>query len=100
MIVLNQLRFANEIAERPGLNIPKGEKVPKQEIEMAIKLIDQLTTKFDPKEYKDEYREELMSVIKQKAKGHPSRKKGKAPQKTKTDDFMKVLKASLKKKAA
>lgn len=100
MLVLNQLRFVHEIAKLPGLEIPKGEGISKKEIDMAIKLIDQLTTDFDPKDYKDEYREELMSVIKQKAKGRKTRKKGKLPSKTSSKDYMKALKASLKRKAA
>ena len=99
LIVLNQLRFANELAH-PPLEIPKGEKISKQEIEMAIKLIEQLTTHFNPKDYKDEYTQELLSLIKQKAKGKKVRKKGSEPKKTKKIDFMKTLKASLKRKAA
>lgn len=100
MLVLNQLRFVNEITQKTDLHIPKGDSVSKKEIELALKLIDQLTTDFDPKDYKDEYREELLTVIKQKAKGKKSRKKGKTPRKTGSKDFMKTLKESLKKKAA
>ncbi|HSX03564.1 MAG TPA: Ku protein [Rhabdochlamydiaceae bacterium] len=96
-MILDQLRFAHEIRDYKVLNIPKEEKGSKKELEMAIKLIDQLSTTFDPKSYKDTYREEMIKVIKAKAKG----KRIKAPKKahtkaTKSEDFVKVLQASLR----
>lgn len=100
LILLNQMRFANELIQKPELKIPKKEKISKKEVEMAIKLIDHLTEDFEPKQYKDEYRKEILSVIKKKSKGKTVRKKGKAPKKTKQDDFLKVLKKSLKDSAA
>ena len=38
-------------------------------VEMAEQLIDSLTTDFDPAAYRDEYREELLSLIERKAEG-------------------------------
>lgn len=98
ILVLNQLRFANELRS-PSLEVPKA-ALSKKEIGMATKLIDQLTVKFNPKHYKDEYRDELLEVIKRKARGKTLHAKGKAPIKTPRADFVKVLSASLKKKKA
>lgn len=99
-IILDQLRFSHEIRDYKVLNVPKEERGSKREVEMAIKLIDQLSTTFDPKAYKDTYREEMLKVIKAKAKGKKIKASKKAtPKSTKSDDFVKVLKASLKKRA-
>lgn len=95
-LVLNQLRFANEL-RAPSIDLPKA-PFSKKEIAMATKLIDQLTVKFNPKHYKDEYRDELLDVIKHKAKGKALHAKGKAPTKTPRADLTKILQSSMKKK--
>jgi len=99
-LVLNQLRFRHELIQNPSLNIPKKGKVAKREMEMALELIDHLSAPFKPKRYKDEYHDELLGIIEKKSKGKKVRKKGKVPKKTKEEDFLKLLKKSIKKKAA
>ena len=98
LLVLNQLRFSFQLRDAKKLMVPKKEKVSTKELDMAIKLIDQLTHHFNPKHYKDTYQEEMMKVIRQKAKG--SRKKilikSTVPSRKKYD-LMKALKASFKK---
>ncbi|MBS0629341.1 MAG: Ku protein [Verrucomicrobia bacterium] len=96
MLVLNQLRFANEL-KLPAIDLPKG-AFSKKEIEIAMKLIGQSTVKFNPKHYKDEYHDELLELIKRKAKGKGVRSKGKAPTKTVRSDLTAVLRASLHKR--
>ncbi len=97
-IILDQLRFSHEIRDYKVLQIPKEES-SKRELEMALMLIDELTASFDPKAYKDTYREEMFKVIKAKAKGKRIKAPKKAIKPTKSDDFVKVLKASLKKRS-
>ena len=41
---------------------------------MAKALIDSLTSDFDPTQYRDEYREELLALIERKAKGESGRR--------------------------
>lgn len=98
ILVLNQLRFVNEL-RAPTIDLPKM-ALSKREIRMAGKLVDQLTVKFNPKHYKDEYREELLDVIKHKAKGRAPKAKGKLPKKTARTDLTKILAASLRHKKA
>jgi DNA end-binding protein Ku len=98
-LVLNRMRFEEEIRSLDDLNLPPIEKRKPKEQEMAKQLIEQLTEKFDISAYKDTYTEKLMKIIKAKATG----KKPKAPAKlkvvhTKSDDLMGMLKASLDKK--
>lgn len=98
IIVLNRIRFEEEIRDTKGIATPPVMKAKSPELTMAIKLIDQLTTKFDIKKYKDTYTANLMKIIKAKAKG-----KVKNPPKlkvvhTRTNDLMDALKASLVKR--
>ncbi|CAN5322492.1 Ku protein [soil metagenome] len=98
VIVLNKIRFTEEIRDHKELTLPENTTVKPAELQMAISLIDQLTNKFDISKYKDTYNEELMKVIEMKAKG----KKIKAPAMkvvhSKSQDLMDQLKASLESK--
>ena len=103
VIILNRIRFAQEIRDTAELNLPPKKEVKPGELKMAITLIDQLTGKFNIEKYKDTYTEELMKLINAKAKG----KKLPVPHlkvvHSKTQDLMEQLKASLgnkKKKSA
>lgn len=100
-IVLNRIRFDEEIRDIEDLKLPPltKEKGKEKELQMANKLVEQLTEEFDPKKYKDTYSGRLMKVIEDKSKG----RKPKAPGKLKVvhnkeQDLMQMLKASLEKK--
>lgn len=94
-IILNQMRYVSEIRSIDDLKLPKGEKINKKEIDMALKLVNQLTEKFKPDAYKDEYTHELQEAIEAKVKGIKPSKKGAAPKPSKVHDIMSLLKASL-----
>ena len=96
VLVLNRLRFAQEIRDYSDLKIP-AKKAPKPaELKMAVNLIEQLSQEFDPEMYKDTYSEALMKIIKQKAKGKNIKTKKAEPAKEgKVIDLMAQLKASL-----
>ncbi len=70
MLVLNQLRFASELREPTDLELPPTDAVKPRELEMATKLVDQLTEPFDAAKYTDAYTEQLLEFIKEKAAGH------------------------------
>ena len=95
VIVLNKIRFEQEIRDPKQLALPDNTEVKPAELKMATTLIDQLTGKFDISKYKDNYTDELMKVINAKAKG----KKIKTPEmkvvRGKAQDLMEQLKASL-----
>jgi DNA end-binding protein Ku len=98
LILLNKIRFAQEIRDTSDLKLPAVSKGKTKEMDMATKLIDQLTEKFDISNFKDEYTAKLLKIIKNKAKG----KKQAAPKlkvvHKQSDDLMSMLKASLEKK--
>lgn len=95
VIVLNRIRFSQEVRETGELKLPAVSKTKTKEMIMATKLIDQLTEKFDISAYKDTYTDKLLKIIKDKAKG----KKHKVPKlkvvHKRSDDLMGMLKASL-----
>jgi DNA end-binding protein Ku len=94
VLVLNRIRWAQEIRSTDDLNIPAGSSKP-AEMKMAIELIDRLSGSFDISKYKDTYSDELMKLIKAKAKGKkpaaPALRVVHSPKK----DLMAQLKASL-----
>ncbi|AZB09837.1 Ku protein [Chryseobacterium sp. G0162] len=96
ILILNKLRFDQEIRDYGDLKIP-ARKAPKPaELKMAVSLIKQLSQDFDPAMYKDTYSDDLMKIIKQKAKGKNSKaKKAPAAKEGKVIDLMAQLKASL-----
>jgi len=71
VIVLNQMRFADELRASNELDLPaRGtEHVPAKELELAIKLIDQLSEEWRPEQYKDTYFDDLRKIIQQKVEG-------------------------------
>lgn len=98
LVVLEQMRFHDEIQNPADLNIPKNEDVREKEITMALSLIDQLTEPFKPEGYRDEYIVDLKEFIKEKIKGHvPKVQKGEVPQPSKSADLMMLLRESLEK---
>ena len=70
VITLEKMFFHDEIRPPNGI-APKGAKakVAKAELDMAITLIDQFTSSFEPEKYEDTYRETLVKIIKAKQKG-------------------------------
>jgi DNA end-binding protein Ku len=63
------MHFGDEVLDAQEVVDLPSVKVDDREVNMAEKLIDSLTTDFDPKKYKDEYRERVMEMIDKKAKG-------------------------------
>ncbi|SHG71931.1 non-homologous end joining protein Ku [Chryseobacterium vrystaatense] len=96
ILVLNRLRFDQEIRDYKDLKIPAPKAPKPAELKMAVSLIKQLSQDFDPAMYKDNYSDELMKIIKQKAKGKNIKAKKAEPAKEgKVIDLMAQLKASL-----
>ncbi len=67
-IVLEVMHFADELLDQEQLHLPKKEKVAPKELEMAKALIGQMTTKWDPTRYTDDYKSALIKMIETKIK--------------------------------
>jgi DNA end-binding protein Ku len=68
-LVLELMRFANELVDTTEFSFPTAEVVKPQELTMAEQLIANLAEPFSPDKYTDEYRANLMRIIKAKLKG-------------------------------
>ncbi len=104
VLVLNRIRFEEEIRDTGDLQLPALTRGKSKEKEMAQRLIDELTEHFDIARYKDTYTAKLMKIIQYKAKTgkRPKAPKMKVTYKQDQDDLVSMLKASLggKKKAS
>lgn len=95
VIVLNRIRFSQEIREPSELKLPPISKAKTKEMNMANKLVEQLTEKFNIQKYKDTYSAKLLKRIREKSKGKKiSVPKMKVVHKQ-SDNLMDMLKASL-----
>ena len=94
VLLMEQLRYVDEIKEKPEIKDTASTKITAQEISLAVKLIEQLTEKFEPEKFKDTYVRELKKLAEAKAQGKkitaPAEKKPAA-----VKDLMSVLKQSL-----
>jgi DNA end-binding protein Ku len=99
VLVLNTLRYANELRPAKDIEVPKDlkdAKVQPNEIKMAERLIDDMSMKWDPKDYHDTYRDDLLKLIEEKASGHLEKApKKRAPREAEVIDFAKLLERSL-----
>lgn len=70
-LVLEIMRFAGELVDLEKLSFPDDSTLRPQEVSMAEQLIANLTDTFDPSKYTDDYRVNLMKIIRAKMKGKP-----------------------------
>jgi DNA end-binding protein Ku len=72
LLVLNLLRFADELRDPSGLDVPEAGPqrtgFSNQEIKMAEHLVQMMAAKWNPEKYRDEYREDLLKLIDKKVK--------------------------------
>jgi DNA end-binding protein Ku len=97
MLCVETMHYADEIVSRENLEgVPAGGEVNERELEMALQLVEALAGAFTPEKYHDEYREQLLELIDQKAAGQEivARPEPEAP--AKVLDLMAALEASLK----
>ena len=99
VLVLNTLRYANELRPAKDLDVPKDlkdAKVQPNEIKMAERLIGDMSMKWKPEEYHDTYRDDLLKLIEEKASGNAKASPRKrAPREAEVIDFAALLEKSL-----
>ena len=95
ILTLETMFFPDEIRDSSEVdNVPVRAKAGERELKMARQLIGSLATSWDPKRYHDEYRERVLKLIRDKAKGKevvlPE-----APERSKVADLMEALRQSI-----
>ncbi|GHA83633.1 Ku protein [Cognatilysobacter bugurensis] len=109
-LMLILLRFPQEIVDPAEYNVPTGDAsefgVSAKELKMAQQLLETMSDEWEPSQYKDEFRERLQAVIKQRIAEKDGTTKieetadDEAEPATNVVDFMALLQQSLKGKDA
>jgi DNA end-binding protein Ku len=95
-MVLTLMRYGEELVDIKTFEFPAARDVRKPELEMARTLVSNLADDWDPSKYTDQYRENLMKVIKAKLKGKAPRLAAEPePQQAEVVDLMERLRQSL-----
>jgi DNA end-binding protein Ku len=110
VIVMNTLRYTDEIRETDDLKIPsatsKAAAVTDKELKMAMALVEGMSEEWKPEQYHDSYREDLLALIEKKVKSKETKTitmpgKEKTPASTgNVIDLVALLQQSLGKKPA
>lgn len=98
-LVLELMHYPDEIVDASEYDFPPSkEKASAGEMKAAKMLIDTMSDKFEPEQYRDRYRDAMMAMIEARAKGKPTRAKavGKPKPATEVVNLMDVLQQSLK----
>jgi DNA end-binding protein Ku len=108
VLVMNTLRYANEIRSADNLDVPsrslKSLRITEKEIEMGNRLVQGMTGKWNPKEFHDTYHEDLLALIQKRIKAgkteaiDESEPKAKKRPEGRVIDLMGLLKKSVERK--
>jgi DNA end-binding protein Ku len=96
-LAMSTMLFADEVVPSSEVDGAKGEKpsVSKREVDMAGQIIDSLSTDWDPSRYHDTYREQVLELLKKKAKGEEIVVEEPEAEEGQVLDLMAALEASL-----
>ncbi|MBT2321999.1 Ku protein [Variovorax paradoxus] len=72
VLVLDLLRWGDEVKATEGLDLPaegiKGAKISAAEMKMAEQLVKDMSGKWEPEDFKDEFKHEVMKLVDKKVK--------------------------------
>src|SRR5262245_29494987 len=95
-MVLTLMRYAEELVDVGEYHFPTAKDIRKPELQMARTLVENLADTWDPSQYTDVYRENLMKIIKAKMKGKEAHLvEHEEPQSAEVVDLMERLRQSL-----
>lgn len=106
VIVLDTLRYADEIRPASDLEVPRGglkaAGISEKELQMALTLIESMAEEWDGSRYHDTYREDVLAMVQKKVKAHqsqtltePSEEPEETPRQAKIIDLVALLKQSV-----
>jgi DNA end-binding protein Ku len=95
-LVLSVMRFADELVDASTFSFPKADVVRDRELTMARTLVENLAAEWDPEKYTDQYRENLLKIIRAKLKGREAALESPSePRTANVVDLMERLRQSL-----
>lgn len=101
-LVLNLLRWGDEVKTLDSLDLPAGGRkgVTPAELKMAKQLVAEMTGKWDPEDFKDEFRHQVMKLVDKKVKAGDTetvlQPEEEAPESANVIDLTALLQRSLK----
>ena len=95
-LVLNTLHWPDEIRSTEDLDIDNPSVSP-AELKMAENLVAMMATKFEPEEYKDEYKQAVLELVEAKVEKREVIAAAEPEAETTVVDLMAALKASVEK---
>ncbi|RZL50172.1 MAG: Ku protein [Pedobacter sp.] len=95
VIVITKIRFQQEIRAMDEIKKVDDKAISKKEMDVGLALIKQYSSDFDIAAFKDTYSDELLKIIKAKAKGKRAVVKKLKPQKATSDNLYDQLMQSL-----
>lgn len=100
-LLLNTLHWPDEIRATDDLDLPDDVKVSAAELKMAENLVEMMATAFEPEDFKDEYKEAVLKVVRAKVEGREDLVEApEAETETTVVDLMAALKASVERAKA
>ena len=69
VLVLILMRYPHELRSADQLDVPAKGATP-AEVRMAEQLIEGMTDRWDPGKFKDEYRDDIMALVRKKVRSH------------------------------
>jgi DNA end-binding protein Ku len=105
LLVLNTLRYHDELKKASEFEIPDA-KVSAKEMDMAMRLVDDMADKWQPARYKDNFKDDLLKRIEEKVEAGQTEeitepeKGAREPKSADVVDLMSLLKKSIEKKPA
>src|SRR5215475_9275753 len=93
LMALEQMYFADEVRSLDDVK-PTKASVSKEELAMAEQLIDNFAGAFDPRKYKDSYRDKLCEIIRAKRSGKEVQKPPEVDEKA-PPELLEALRASI-----
>ena len=100
-LMLHTMYFADEVRDFGEVEKGEGAKIREGELELAEKLIAELThDEFKPEQYKDEYRQRVLDLVNTKVEGKEITTAAAPAERAQVIDLMDALKQSLAKRAS
>jgi DNA end-binding protein Ku len=108
VLVLNLLRYPHELRSADRIDVPdkkSAKGATPAEVRMAEQLIEGMTGRWDPEKFKDEYRDDIMALVRKKVRSHqthtilePEPGEEKQALRKEVVDLMPLLKQSLERR--
>jgi DNA end-binding protein Ku len=99
-IILHTLYYPAEVREIAEYGKTENANLQKPEIDLAEQFIQQLTAKFEPEQYKDEYQQRVLEMIETKRDGQVVAGQAPKPKLAPVIDLMDALKKSIAERGA